>query len=209
MYEKKGKSYGVIAILYYLIYFLGMWVCGIMYEENISFNSIYILSVLLFVLGVIIVLVKDRNIKNLGFVDVHKTDIVITVAIVMATFFVILIFSGLSFQNVFLQTLYYLFYIGAIEEIVFRGIIQSYLFGLKINKYLTFIIGGLLFSFMHIPFQMYVHNNVSFSYILVAIPNLIETFIFHFVCCFIAYKRKNILIPVALHYAYDILGLIM
>lgn len=209
MYDKKEKSYAIIAILYYLIYFLGLWICGIIYKKNIGFTSIYILSVLLFVLGVIIVLVKDKNFKNLGFFDVHKTDIVITVTTVIATFFVILIFSGLEFQNVLLQTLYYLFYIGAIEEILFRGIIQNYLFGLKTNKYLTFIIGGLFFSFMHIPFQMYVHNNISFSYILVAIPNLIETLIFHFVYCFIAYKRKNILIPIALHYTYDILGLIM
>lgn len=133
----------------------------------------------------------------------------IAVAIVIATFFIILIFSGLEFQNILLQTLYYLFYIGAIEEIVFRGMIQNYLFGLKTNKYLTFIIGGLLFSFMHIPFQMYIHNNISFSFIFVAIPNLIETLIFHFIYCFIAHKRKNILIPIAIHYTYDILGLIL
>lgn len=173
MYEKKEKSYGIIAILYYLFYFLGYWVCGIMYKK---------------------ILVLTQYIFYLSYYC-------------FGSYYCIS--QGLEFQNVFLQTLYYLFYIGTIEEIVFRGIIQNYLFGFKINKYLTFILGGLLFSALHIPFQMYVHNNISFSYILVAIPNLIETFIFHFIYCFITYKRKNILIPIAFHYTYNILGLIV
>lgn len=206
MYEKKEKNYGIIGIIYYLIYIFGFIICGILYQNNISYNWLYIL---LFIFGVIIVLVKDRNFKNLGFVKVHIKDIVMTIAIVLVTFLFILIFSKLSFKKVFLQTLYYLFYIGMIEEILFRGFLQNYLFGLNINKYLIFIIGGLLFSFMHIPFQMYIYNNVSFEYIIVAIPQLLETFIVHMLYCFITYKRNNVLIPIAIHYAYNILGLII
>ncbi|MDE7399257.1 MAG: CPBP family intramembrane metalloprotease, partial [Oscillospiraceae bacterium] len=101
------------------------------------------------------------------------------------------------------------FYIDAIEEILFRGLIQNYLFGFKLNKYVIFIIGALLFSFMHIPFQMFAHNNVSLNYLVKALPNLIETFIAHFTFCFIAYKRKDITISIALHYAYDFLGVII
>ena len=55
-----------------------------------------------------------------------------------------------------------------------------------------------MFSIMHIPFQMFVHNNVSFNYLIQAIPNLIETFIAHLVYCFIAMKSKDITIPIAL-----------
>lgn len=39
-----------------------------------------------------------------------------------------------------------------------------------------------------------------------ALPNPIETFTAHFVYFFIAYKRKDITIPIALHYAYNFLG---
>ncbi len=52
-------------------------------------------------------------------------------------------------------------------------------------------------------------KNVSWHYIVEALPNLIETFISHFVYCFIAYKRKDITIPIALHYAYNFLGMII
>ena len=79
----------------------------------------------------------------------------------------------------------------------------------NVNKYLVFILGAIFFSFMHIPFQMFVHDNVSISYVIQAIPNLIETFISHFIFCFIAYKSKDITIPIALHYAYNFLGVIV
>lgn len=45
---------------------------------------------------------------------------------------------------------------------------------------------------MHVPFQMFVHNNVSLQYLVEALPNLIETFISHFIYCFISYKCKDI-----------------
>lgn len=161
-------------------------------------------------MGVLIALIKDRNIYNLGFEkEKLRINLLISLIIVVITFIVIWIFSDLAFNKLLKQMLYYLFYIAAIEEILFRGLIQNYLFGFKLNKYVVFIIGALLFSFMHIPFQMFVHNNVSLHYLVEAIPNLIETFIAHFVYCFIAYKRKDITIPIALHYAYNFLGVIV
>lgn len=153
---------------------------------------------------------KDKNIYALGFSKENgKKNLIISSIIVVVTFLIIWIFSDLPIDNLIMQMLYYLFYIATIEEILFRGLIQNYLFGFKFNKYLIFIIGALLFSFMHIPFQMFVHNNVSFSYVIQAIPNLIETFIAHLVYCFIAYKSKDITIPIALHYAYNFLGVII
>lgn len=128
MYEKKEKRYGIIAILYYMIYILGSWICGVLYQNNIGSKSIYRISVLLFIFGVIIVLVKDRNFKNLGFVHGRKVDIAIAMTIVLITFLLVFICSGLELQKVFSQTLYYLFYIAAIEEVLFRGMIYNYMF---------------------------------------------------------------------------------
>ena len=210
MYQEKNSSYGIIAIIYYIIYFLGLFWAGIMFHKGITLGINYIYC-LLFIIGILIVLIKDKNIYNLiGYSkEKLKVNLIISFTIVVATFMVILIFSDQTFEKVFIQMFYYLFYIAAIEEILFRGFIQNYLFGFKLNKFLTFIIGALLFSFMHIPFQMFVHNNLTLTYLIEAVPNLIETFIFHFIFCFIAYKRKDILIAIAVHYAYDFLGVIM
>lgn len=209
MYQLKDKSYGILAVIYYLLYWIGLFVAGILYQNGIQFgmNVIYCL---LFILGVSIPLIKDKSIYALGFnKESSKKNFIISMIIVLVTFLIIWIFSDLTFGILILQMLYNLFYIAAVEEILFRGLIQNYLFGFKLNKYAVFIIGALFFSFMHIPFQMFVHNNVSISYVIQAIPNLIETFISHFIFCFIAYKSKDITIPIALHYAYNFLGVII
>lgn len=209
MYQPKEKSYAVIAVIYYCIYLLGLFLAGILYQKGftIGLNIIYCS---LFALGVLIVWIKDKNIDNLGFgKEKLRINLMISLFIVLVTFIVILRFSGLPFTDLCGQMLYYLFYIAAIEEILFRGLIQNYLFGLKLNKYAVFLIGALLFSFMHIPFQMFAHNDVSLHYLIKAIPNLIETFIAHFIFCLIAHKRKDITVSIAVHYAYDFLGLLL
>lgn len=209
MYQSKEKSYGIIAIIYYCIYILGLLLAGILYQKGFT-TGMNIIYYALFAVGVLIALVLDRNICNLGFgKEKLQINLMISLVIVVITFIVIWVFSELTFDKLLKQMLYYLFYIAAIEEILFRGLIQNYLFGFKLNKYVIFIIGALLFSFMHIPFQMFVHNNVSLHYLVEALPNLIETFIFHFIFCFIAYKRKDITISIAIHYAYDFLGIII
>lgn len=207
--EKNSQSYGVIAVIYYLIYFLGLLLAGMMFRKgnNYAMNLIYCA---MFIIGVLIVLIKDKNIYNLGFGrEKLKVNLIISFTIVIVTFMVILVFSDQPFKKLLNEMFYYLFYIAAIEEILFRGFIQNYLFGFKWNKYLIFIVGALLFSFMHIPFQMFVHNNVSLTYIMEAIPNLIETFIFHLIFCWVTNKRKDISIAIAIHYAYDFLGVIV
>ncbi|MCH5259414.1 MAG: CPBP family intramembrane metalloprotease [Lachnospiraceae bacterium] len=209
MYQSKNKSYGIIAVIYYCIFFGGLFLAGLLYQKGFTF-SMNIIYCSLFVMGVLIALIKDRNIYNLGFrKEKIRINLIVSLIIVVITFVVVWVFSDLTFNNLVKQMLYYLFYIAAIEEILFRGLIQNYLFGLKLNKYVIYIIGALFFSFMHIPFQMFVHHNVSLNYLVEALPNLIETFISHFIYCFIAYKRKDITIPIALHYAYNFLGVIV
>lgn len=209
MYQSKKKSYGIIAIIYYCIYFLGLLMAGILYQKGVTFGM-NIIYCSLFAAGVLIALIKDRNVYNLGFEkEKLRINLIISLIIVAITSIVIWVFSDLAFNKLLKQMFYYLFYIAAIEEILFRGLIQNYLFGFKLNKYVIFIIGALLFSFMHVPFQMFAHNNVSLHYLVEALPNLLETFIAHFVYCFVAYKRKDITIPIALHYAYNFLGVII
>ena len=209
MYQSKDKSYGIIAIIYYCIYLLGLLLAAILYQKGFT-SGMNIIYCALFAVGVLIALILDKNICNLGFgKEKLQINLIISLMIVVITFIVIWVFSEFTFDKLLKHLLYYLFYIAAIEEILFRGLIQNYLFGFKFNKYVIFIIGALLFSFMHIPFQMFVHNNVSLHYLVEALPNLIETFIAHFIYCFIAYKRKDITISIALHYAYDFLGIII
>ncbi len=209
MYQPKDKSYGVIAVIYYIAYLMGLLLAGILYQKGFM-SGMNIIYCSLFAAGVLIAFIKDKNISALGFgKEKIKSNLIISLIIVTATFIVIWIFSYLPFGELLIQMLHNLFYIAAIEEILYRGLIQNYLFGFRLNKYVIFLIGAVFFSFMHVPFQMFVHDNVSVYYLVQALPNLIETFVSHFIFCFIAYKRKDITISIAVHYAYNFLGVII
>lgn len=66
MYQPKAKSYGVIAIIYYIVYIIGLFIAGILYQNGFQFGM-NIIYCLLFIAGVAIVLVKDKNLFALGF----------------------------------------------------------------------------------------------------------------------------------------------
>lgn len=205
MYKECERKYGVIGIVCWILYMAGLLLMGIMCKNGFSYQFIY---VLMFVLVVVTAfLIKRKNgFEFLGVGgDKLKKDCIISACIVAVVFIVSVFGSEYTVLQLLKRTLYYLFYIGAVEEITFRGFIQNCLFGLKLNRIVTFMIGAAFFSLMHLPFQMYLHDNVSFMYLVEVWPNLIFTFVFHLLMCLITYKRKNIMIPIAIHYVIDYL----
>jgi len=202
MYKEKNKSYFIIAIIYWIIYMISLLLMGVLYKRG--FKYYYIIYLLIALIGIITVIIKDKNIKNLGFrKDKIKVNLIISFIIIFLTFITSIILSDYSLLKLIKGSLYYLLYVALLEEIIFRGFIQNYLFGLKCKKYIIFVIGALLFSLIHIPFQMYVHNNVSLNYIIECFPQLIFCFVFHLVMCFITYKRKDITVSVSIHFVID------
>ncbi len=107
MYHSKKKSYGIIAIIYYCIYFFGLFLAGILYQKGIPFGM-NIIYCSLFAVGVLIALLKDRNIYNLGFgKEKLQINLIISLIIIVITTIVIRVFSNLAF-NVFLKQMLYL-----------------------------------------------------------------------------------------------------
>ena len=208
MYQTKNKMYAIIAILYYIVMMFGYLIMGVLYKRGIEYYSI--IQWLLLLSAVIIEIIKDKNITNLGFTkekikpNLLLAGVIIAVAIVFAFFY-----TDKSAIVITKAVFYYLFFIAFQEEIVFRGFIQNYLFGLDANRKNIYIIGAVMFALMHLPFQMFVNDMVSWSYIIIAIPQLVFTFLFHLLMCFITYKRNDILIPTALHFALDFVQAVM
>ena len=178
MYKEKSKIYFLIAITYWLVYMIGLLQMGILYKKGINYYNIIYWTIS--GIGIFIVIIKDKNVINLGFTkEKLKANLMISFAIIAIAFIISIIVGKYPILRLVKDSLYYLFYISLLEEILFRGFIQNYLFGLKCNKYLVFLIGALMFSLTHLPFQIYVNNNVSLTYIIKALPQLIFTFIFH------------------------------
>lgn len=154
--------------------------------------------------AVLIAVIKDRSVICLGFTkEKIKTNLLVSGIIIAASIVFAFLYADRPAAVIVKAVFYYLFYIALLEEIIFRGFLQSYLFGLPVNTKIIYIIGAVMFALMHLPFQMFVNNMISLSYVVVAMPQLIFTFVFHLVMCFITYKRKDILIPTALHFALD------
>lgn len=202
MYQKKNKSYAIIAILYFIAIIFGYLAMGVLYKRGIPYY--YVIQWLLLASAVLIAVIKDRSVICLGFTkEKIKTNLLVSGIIIAASIVFAFLYADRPAAVIVKAVFYYLFYIALLEEIIFRGFLQSYLFGLPVNTKIIFIIGAVMFALMHLPFQMFVNNMISLSYVVVAMPQLIFTFVFHLVMCFITYKRKDILIPTALHFALD------
>ena len=202
MYQDKDRKYAIIAIGYYIVLFSGYFLMGIMYKKGFGHYSL--IQWLLGGVVILITLLKDKSINNLGFSKERiKPNLVIASIIVIIAVCFALVYSDIPALRIFRGAAYYLIYISLLEEMIFRGFIQNYLFGMHVNRKITYAIGALFFSLMHLPFQMYVNDMVSVSYVIVAAPQLVFTFLFHLLMCFITYKTKDILIPTAVHFAID------
>lgn len=204
MYQKREKSCFIIALLYYAAYMLGLLLMGVLVSRQVKGYNI--IEYLLFGAGVAIVLKRDRSFRPLGLGgEKWKANLIISAVIVATAFLTGWVLFDSPLPHLLKALFYYLFFISFIEEVVFRGMLQNYLFGLNANKYLIYCLGALLFSLSHLPFQMYLHGDVSFGYVVNALPQLVFTFFFHLLMCFITKKRGDILIPTALHFANNFL----
>lgn len=216
MYEKREKLCGVIAVVYYIAYWFLLLLCGKVQVLTQSRLFTTVLYTLIFVLTVAFVYRKEYSWRSLGFPGEKntKTDLWLGAVLILAgicikIFLVWKAFGQLT-EDLWFQILwtipYYLFYIAAVEEILFRGFIQNYLFGLNLNPKLVFCLGGIFFSLFHLPYQMY---NRGFSSLLVytvqMIPSLVFIFFVHLALCLIAKKRESIILPIVIHFLMDYL----
>lgn len=208
MYQTKNKMYAIIAILYYIVMMFGYLIMGVLYKNGIEYYSI--IQWLLFVIVILIVIIKDKSILNLGFTkEKIKPNLLLAGIIIAVSIGFAVLYTDRSIIVITKAIFYYLFFIALQEEIIFRGFIQNYLFGLGADRKIIYIIGAVFFSLIHLPFQMFVNDMISLSYIIVAIPQLVFTFLYHLLMCFVTYKRKDILIPVSLHFAIDFVQAIL
>lgn len=83
MYQPKDKSYAVIAVIFYLIYWFGLFGAGILYQNGIQ-SGMNIIYCVLFILGILIVLVKDKKINNLGFYKGNRKKNLIVATIIVS-----------------------------------------------------------------------------------------------------------------------------
>ena len=150
---------------------------------------------------------RKQNIKTIG-IKFNKLFQSVLIGLIGSVPLIITSIWGLVSQSKHFQYnisdtvwifLYYFISIAFIEEIGFRGFIQSRINGLIKNKWLSILFVGIMFGFMHIPFQMLQANMSLIEFIFYDIQHLIITVIIHVYLFYLYTRNKNILSSTVAH----------
>ena len=106
-------------------------------------------------------------------------------------------------RQILYNVYYYFIIIGLCEEIGFRGFIQPRLFPLFKKEWPAVIVCGVLFTLMHIPFQMTMRNMTLAEYWPRFIENAPLQFGMHFVFTWVYRRYGNIFGGTVLHGLID------
>lgn len=202
MYRPKAKKFALIAFLYYVVMVLSYVVMGLLYQQGIK--EYVLINWFLPGLALLIVILQGEGAEQLGFTKINlKTNARVSGLIIVVVMGFALLYSDLPLHKLLQGAFYYLFTIAFVEELIFRGFLQNYFFGLRWSRKLIFLLGALLFSLIHLPFQMIIQQRLTLDYVLMAFPQLVFTFLLHLFLCYVTAKRKDVLIPIALHFALN------
>ena len=93
--------------------------------------------------------------------------------------------------------LYYLLAIGFVEELIFRAFIQTRIQGLIKTKWISILVVAIMFSSMHIPFQMLKSTIPIYKFVPMYSISLIYQSFMHLYLLYL-YKKDNNIISVSI-----------
>ena len=108
--------------------------------------------------------------------------------------------------NILYNVFFYFVIIGLSEEISFRGFIQPRLYPLLKSEWLTILAGGILFLFMHYPYQMAARSMSFAEYWPRFIENAPIQFLWHLAFTALYRRYGNIFGSTILHGFVDMTG---
>ena len=151
---------GILAFVLFVVLMVLYYLMGVLD----STRGIYLgtpLNLFLIVLCVVLVLLRKDGITSLGFKlrnggKAVLTGLIIGIVAIAVNTAVSLSGGGTLRPLTVLITkfFFYMIVIALSEEVVFRGYIQTRLFGLIRSNVGATIVAGVLFTLMHIPYQM-------------------------------------------------------
>ena len=199
-YLDNMKSYtkkdAYIALAYYLFNMVALYIVGRIYS---GFGKYF--GNLLAVISIVIVLLLVR--LKVSKVGISKQGIpagVIT-GLVMGVIFILIytiipgIVSGselLPVSSIIYNIFYYFVIIAFEEELSFRGFIQPRLYPLLKKEWIVLLVGGILFVFMHYPFQMAARGMNFIEYFPLFIASAPMQLIWHYVFSWFYRRFGNI-----------------
>ncbi|MBQ2602907.1 MAG: CPBP family intramembrane metalloprotease [Oscillospiraceae bacterium] len=197
----------VIAIVYYLVLLSVYYIVGHIFAVT-KINLSVLMSIVLMLIPVVI---YHRSIATIGINRRNlKPSLIVSCAIgglflISYTIVPCVIAQRqlLPAKDIAYNIFFYFVIIGLNEEISFRGFIQPRLFPLLKREWLTVLIGGILFVFMHYPFQMAVRQMTFWEYWPQFIENAPMQMVWHLVFTWLYRRYGNIFSSTVLHGLVD------
>ena len=198
------KADGVLALTVFVIlmavYYLAGQLRDLPFDAGIPVNLFFI------ALCVMLALLRRQGIGSLGLKrkNAGKSFFLGLVPGLLILLFYIL--QGLVNRRVFAPAgtisgnfFYYLIVIAFMEELVFRGYIQSRMFGLIKNNALSTAVTGVMFVLMHFPYQLGARDMDLITFISDNVFWFGLLFLYHLLFTWLFRKHNLIIAPVIVH----------
>ena len=218
-YVQQSKQYGEIdiylALILYVLMITEFLILGKLFvikDSELTETFVFIttgitsLSIIGFVL--LFCIIRKQKLTTLGFSMSKAKESLRLGLMILALVAVIgciwVNITGSSFQTdaniILMRFIYFLIFIGFMEELVFRAYIGTRFYGFFSNKRLSIIVVGIMWSLSHVPFYMMGTQISLFNYISLHWVNLLRIFVIH--CGFqrLYSKYNSIIAPTILDF---------
>lgn len=212
-YKETLKKYelkdGILAIIIYILVLSLCYLAGVVYaEKNIYLG--YEVNFFLALLCILCVLIRHQPLNTLGFSKKNLFKSLILGLSFSAILLIINLTFGIlgghqfnSVSKLILNFGYYFFVIALVEEIIFRGFIQTRIYGIIKNPIFAIIVTAFMFMMIHIPFQMCIAKMGLLTFVVNNYITLLCTFLWHIAFNFLYSKYNSIVAPTVFHAVMD------
>lgn len=200
---------GLCAVISYVLVMAVYYAMGVIYAEKNLYLG-YQINFLLVVGCIACTLLRRQTMESIGF---GKRNIIKSILLGMITGIIVLLInlipgliSGRQFNTISkLGSLffYYFIIIALVEEVIFRGFIQTRIYGIVKRPLAAILLTALMFMTIHIPFQMGAAHMDFITYLSNNFVTLIFTFIWHIILNFLYSKYNSIAAPMIFHTLMD------
>lgn len=192
-----------LALAFYIFNLVSLYIVGKIHSDTGNYHG-EILAIL--TIAIVLLLVKLKvskvGISKRGALPGIITGLIMGVIFIMSYTIIPGIIAGLTIlpAKAIINNIFYYFIIIAFEEeLSFRGFIQPRLFPLFKKEWITLIVGGIFFVFMHYPYQMAARGMNFIEYFPLFIAGAPLQLMWHFVFSWLYRRFGNIFGGTILH----------
>lgn len=224
--ESLKKKDGIISLIYFAYYMIYLLAFGLIVFNTSIYSDIgklfsnntltrfifYLPFTVISILPILIILkLRKQKLVSIGLTSCNTYKSVL-IGIIGAIPFSLLNISGpiqagrninTNLFELIFTFLYFLICIAFVEELVFRGFIQTRILKLIKVKWISIIVVGLLFSISHIPFQMMRMNMNLIEFLIYDLRHLITTCIIHIYLVYLYTRYNNLTAVIITHTLMD------